>query len=112
MGTEKLLILLGLIASVVFSALGYDMRKSIVYDKKTPGVFYCPQHKVTDVDKLIVRARPLKKLCEFDGKKPLPSSYKSDCYADIDESDFGCKEKYRIMKRLKDPKDEVKKKKL
>lgn len=21
------------------------MRKSIVFDKKTPGVFYCPQHK-------------------------------------------------------------------
>lgn len=22
-------------------------RKSIIFDKKTPGVFYCPQHKPT-----------------------------------------------------------------
>lgn len=45
---------------------------------------------------MIVRSRPLKKLCEFDGKKP-PEDYKSDCYNDIDESDYACKEKNRIM---------------
>lgn len=47
-------------------------------------------------DKLIVRARPLSKLCEFDGN-PLPEDYKSDCYHDVDESDYACKEKTRIM---------------
>jgi hypothetical protein len=48
----------------------------------------------------VCRARPLKKLCEFEGE-PLPDDYKSDCYQDIDESSYACKEKYRIMKRLK-----------
>lgn len=41
-------------------------------------------------------SRPLWRLCEFEGK-PLPPDYKSDCYQDIDESDYACKEKYRIM---------------
>lgn len=72
------------------------MRKSIVFDKNTPEVFYCPTQKPTGFDKLIVRARPLHKLCEHEGK-PLPEDYKSDCYKDMDESDFACKEKYRIM---------------
>lgn len=74
------------------------MRKSIVYDKNTPDVFYCPMNKPTGMDKMIVRSRPLHKLCEFEGK-PLPPEYKSDCYKDLDESDYACKEKYRIMKR-------------
>lgn len=72
------------------------LRKSIVYDKKTPDVFYCPQHKPTGKDKMIVKARPLSKLCEF-GDKPIPEDYKSDCYNNVDETDFACKEKYRIM---------------
>ncbi|KAF5286589.1 hypothetical protein FQA39_LY16272 [Lamprigera yunnana] len=76
------------------------MRKSIVFDKNTPDVFYCPIHKPSGMDKLIVKARPLKKLCEHEGK-PLPADYKSDCYKDIDESDYACKEKYRIMTRIK-----------
>lgn len=76
------------------------MRKSIVFDKNTPDVFYCPIHKPSGMDKLIVKARPLKKLCEFEGKE-LPEDYKSDCYQDVDESDYACKEKYRIMTRIK-----------
>lgn len=31
------------------------MRKSIVYDKKTPDVFYCPTQKPSGLDKLIVK---------------------------------------------------------
>lgn len=31
------------------------LRKSIVYDKKTPDVFYCPTSKPSGMDKLIVR---------------------------------------------------------
>ncbi|XP_023029932.2 uncharacterized protein [Leptinotarsa decemlineata] len=78
------------------------MRKSIVFDKNTPDVFYCPIHKPTGFDKLIVKAKPLKKLCEFEGN-PLPEDYKSDCYQDVDESDYACKEKYRIMMRMHPP---------
>lgn len=47
---------------------------------------------------MLNRSRPLHKLCEFEGK-PFPEDYKSDCYKDIDESDYACKEKYRIMVR-------------
>lgn len=31
------------------------MRKSIVYDKRTPDVFYCPTSKPSGFDKLIVK---------------------------------------------------------
>jgi ATP-dependent DNA helicase 2 subunit 2 len=31
------------------------MRKSIVYDKNTPDVFYCPINKPTGMDKMIVK---------------------------------------------------------
>jgi len=44
---------------------------------------------------MIVRAKPLSKLCEFG--MPLPEDYKSDCYDDVDETDYACKEKSRIM---------------
>jgi ATP-dependent DNA helicase 2 subunit 2 len=72
------------------------MRKSIVFDKATPEVFYCPQHKPTGVDKMLVTARPLSKLCELEGL-PKPADYKSDCYNDVDETEYACKEKKRIM---------------
>lgn len=45
---------------------------------------------------MYVHSRPLSKLCEFDGKPP-PKDYKSDCYHDVDETEFACKEKHRIM---------------
>lgn len=72
------------------------MRKSIVFDKNTPDVFYCPQHKPTGFEKMIVNAKPLSRLCQFEGK-PIPPDYKSDCYNDVDETEYACKEKYRIM---------------
>jgi len=77
------------------------MRKSIVFDKATPDVFYCPIDKPTSFEKMFVRSKPLSKLCEFNGKG-LPEDYKSDCYADVDETEYACKEKKRIMKRSKD----------
>jgi len=80
------------------------MRKSIVFDIKTPKVFFCPQEKTTDMDKMIVKSRPLEKLCEFEGKG-LPKDYRSDCYNDIDESDYACAEKSRIMLRINPPND-------
>ncbi|XP_017846650.1 uncharacterized protein LOC108602869 isoform X1 [Drosophila busckii] len=75
-----------------------DMMRKIVFDKKTPDVFYCPMQKPSSMSKIIVTARPLHKLCEYEGN-PLPPEYKSDCYMDIDETDYACKEKYRIMMR-------------
>ncbi|CAH0549778.1 unnamed protein product [Brassicogethes aeneus] len=101
MNTSIVLLLLVAFIAQIFAAKDM-MRKSIVFDKNTPDVFYCPIHKPTGMDKLIVKARPLKKLCEFEGKK-LPEYYKSDCYQDVDESDFACKEKYRIMMRQNPP---------
>jgi len=70
-----------------------------VFDRETPKVFYCPQEKPRKLDKLVVKARPIEKLCEFNGKG-LPKGYKSDCYNDVDEGEYACQEKRRIMKRV------------
>lgn len=41
---------------VLVQVFGKDMmRKSIVFDKNTPDVFYCPIQKPTGMDKLIVK---------------------------------------------------------
>lgn len=103
MNNKGIILLLVVMAFIGGLSAAKDMmRKSIVFDKNTPDVFYCPIHKPTGFDKLIVKAKPLKKLCEFEGK-PLPEDYKSDCYQDVDESDYACKEKYRIMMRMHPP---------
>ncbi|XP_066139281.1 uncharacterized protein [Euwallacea fornicatus] len=99
MNVLSLVILLATLLTVAWGIKDM-MRKSIVYDKNTPNVFYCPIHKPTGMDKLIVKAKPLEKLCEFEGG-PIPEDYKSDCYQNVDESSYACKEKFRIMKRLK-----------
>ena len=94
-----------LVLSLMAAVASADMmRKSIVFDIKTPKVFYCPQEKPADLSKMIVQARPLDKLCEFGGTK-LPKNYASDCYNDIDESDYACAEKERILLRINPPKD-------
>ncbi|XP_069992079.1 uncharacterized protein [Penaeus vannamei] len=87
-----------LLALVSAALAGDMMRKSIVFDKATPDVFYCPLDKPTSFEKMFVRSRPLAKLCEFNGKG-LPEDYKSDCYNDVDESEYACKEKKRILMR-------------
>lgn len=71
-------------------------RKSIVFDLKTPRVFYCPQEKPADMDKMIVKAQPLDRLCQFGGR-PKPKNEPSDCYNDVDESEFACDEKKRFL---------------
>lgn len=45
------------------------------------------------------RAHPISKLCEHEGNG-VPKDSKHDCYQDVDETDFACKEKYRIMVSL------------
>lgn len=54
MNLASILLVLSTILAV---ALGVKdmMRKSIVFDKNTPDVFYCPIHKPTGLDKLIVK---------------------------------------------------------
>ncbi|CAN8010487.1 unnamed protein product [Ixodes pacificus] len=99
MHKATVLIVLSLVAC---SALADMMRKSIVFDVNTPKVFYCPQEKPRALDKMIVKARPVEKLCEFEGKG-LPKGYKSDCYNDVDETEYACAEKQRILLRINPP---------
>jgi len=80
------------------------MRKSIVFDIKTPKVFYCPQEKPKDMDKMIVKSISLDKLCEYGGKG-VPKKAPSDCYNDVDESEYACAEKQRIELRINPPND-------
>lgn len=87
-----LLVFAVLVSSSVY---GDMMRKSIVFDAKTPKVFYCPQDKPVDMSKMIVKAISLEKLCEY-GPSGLPKGTKSDCYNDVDESEYACAEKQRI----------------
>ena len=72
------------------------LRKSIVFNPGTPDVFYCPVHKPKSFDDMLVKSRPLSKLCEFKGR-PLPAGHVSDCYGDVDETEFACAEKHRIL---------------
>uniref|UniRef100_A0A6E8VZ20 Uncharacterized protein n=1 Tax=Anopheles coluzzii TaxID=1518534 RepID=A0A6E8VZ20_ANOCL len=46
------------------------LRKSIVYDKNTPDVFYCPVNKPTGMDKMIVmRLNPPGSDAPFNGQR-------------------------------------------
>ena len=51
---------------------------------------------------MIVKAKPLKNLCEHEGR-PLPDDYRSDCWGDVDETEYACSEKRRILLRLTPP---------
>jgi hypothetical protein len=46
-------------------------------------VFYCPQEKPISFEGMLVKAKPLKKLCEFEGR-PLPqvkeTSFFKNCH--------------------------------
>lgn len=46
---------------------------------------------------LLIRARPIENLCQFEGQTPEDGTFEPDCYKNVDESDYACKEKYRIM---------------
>merc|ERR1711936_1537331 len=77
-------------------------RQSIIFNENTPDVFYCPQEKPISIDRMLVKSRPMKKLCEHEGRA-LPKGAKSDCWNDVDETEYACTEKKRIMLRLKPP---------
>lgn len=90
------------LAFAAFAEAGDINRQSVVFHEETPEVFYCPQEKPVSLEGMIVKARPLKALCEFEGR-PLPEDYKSDCWNDVDETEFACSEKQRILLKLKPP---------
>ena len=62
---------------VAFASLcnaGDINRQSIVFYEHTPNVFYCPQEKPISLEGMIVKAKPIEKLCEHEGKS-LPDDY-------------------------------------
>merc|ERR1712018_316822 len=77
-------------------------RQSIIFNENTPDVFYCPQEKPISIDRMLVKSRPMKKLCEHEGRA-LPKGAKSDCWNDVDETEYACTEKKRILLQLKPP---------
>merc|ERR1712227_638838 len=77
-------------------------RQSIIFNENTPDVFYCPQEKPISIDRMLVKSKPIKKLCEYEGRG-LPENVKSDCWNDVDETEYACSEKKRIMLRMKPP---------
>lgn len=93
-------LLVALLASAV--SCGDINRQSIVFYEETPEVFYCPQEKPISLEGMIVVAKSLSKLCEFEGRQ-IPDDYVSDCWNDVDETDFACDEKKRILLKLKPP---------
>lgn len=95
---------LALVAFVVLSTAqaGEINRQSIVFHEETPDVFYCPQEKPISLEGMIVKAKPLDALCEHEGKG-LPEDYKSDCWNDVDETEYACEEKKRILLQLEPP---------
>ena len=46
---------------------------------------------------MIVKSRAMKKLCEYEGR-PLPDDYKSDCWNDVDETEYACQ--VNILKKF------------
>lgn len=61
--------------------------------------FECLQPLDISLLVIFLRAHPLSKLCEYEGGDK-PKNAKSDCFNDVDEAEFACKEKYRIMVSL------------
>eukprot|EP00092_Neocalanus_flemingeri_P012364 GFUD01013331.1.p1 GENE.GFUD01013331.1~~GFUD01013331.1.p1 ORF type:complete len:138 (+),score=34.89 GFUD01013331.1:113-526(+) len=102
MGSDRLGLGLLLVVSVAFVEGGDLNRQSIIFNENTPDVFYCPQSKPISIDRMLVKSKPMKKLCEYEGRG-LPDNAKSDCWNDVDETEYACSEKKRIMLRLEPP---------
>merc|ERR1711923_65660 len=92
-----------MVSSLLYLVSAGDInRQSIIFNENTPDVFYCPQEKPISIDRMLVKSKPMKKLCEYEGRG-LPENVKSDCWNDVDETEYACSEKKRIMLRLKPP---------
>merc|ERR1712172_431299 len=88
-----------LVTSLALANAGDINRQSIIFNENTPDVFYCPQEKPISIDRMLVKSKPMKKLCEYEGRG-LPENVKSDCWNDVDETEYACSEKKRIMLRM------------
>merc|ERR1711862_1003522 len=92
-----------LVSSLLYLvSAGVINRQSIIFNENTPDVFYCPQEKPISIDRMLVKSKPMKKLCEYEGRG-LPENVKSDCWNDVDETEYACSEKKRIMLRMNPP---------
>merc|ERR1712172_415028 len=91
-----------LVTSLALANAGDINRQSIIFNENTPDVFYCPQEKPISIDLMLVKSKPMKKLCEYEGRG-LPENVKSDCWNDVDETEYACSEKKRIMLRMNPP---------
>merc|ERR1712012_1467100 len=100
--TTKMVVWLAFLALFQIVLCGDINRQSIVFHEETPDVFYCPQEKAISLEGMIVKAKPLDALCEHEGRG-LPENYKSDCWNDVDETEYACQEKKRILLQLKPP---------
>jgi len=100
---NRLKLLVPILLVSVYTVQAGDLnRQAIIFNEGSPDLFYCPQEKPISIDSMIVKSRPMKKLCEYEGR-PLPDDYKSDCWNDVDETEYACQEKKRIETRLKPP---------
>ena len=47
------------------------------------------KEKPISIDRMLVKSKPMKKLCEYEGRG-LPDNAKSDCWNDVDETEYAC----------------------
>ena len=98
-----------------------------LYRLRVPGILWDQNRYISDyfqekpisIDRMLVKSKPMKKLCEHEGRG-LPVDAKSDCWNDVDETEYACsvsqlklktltlrlfyfQEKKRIMLRLEPP---------
>jgi len=88
--------ILGVLVLISHLAFASDInRHSVVYHEETPDVFYCPQEKHVSLQGMIIKAQPIEALCEHEGI--LPVNYQPDCWNDVDETEYACNLKKRIL---------------
>ena len=49
---------------------------------------------------MLVKSKPMKKLCEYEGRG-LPENVKSDCWNDVDETEYACSVSHKVCKGAK-----------
>ena len=52
------------------------------------GCYYFKEKPIS-IDRMLVKSKPMKKLCEYEGRG-LPENVKSDCWNDVDETEYAC----------------------
>ena len=46
---------------------------------------------------MLVKSKPMKKLCEYEGRG-LPENVKSDCWNDVDETEYACSVSWTLQR--------------